>query len=407
MSLRRSATFRWARSLALITTGVLVLAACGSDDPVDEAQPEESEEAADEVDEEETTEEDGSEDVGESADEVVTMRFASSQVPGSDVQDGIQWWADRLEEESGGSIQIEMFDSGTLLENPESIKGVVDGRADIGFATLIYHHPGEIPLGGLWFVPGVGNANAAARMNATLDLAQGDTPFAQSWADNGVRVLAVTPIAPLGVGAVEPIEELADFEGLDIRSGGAIASAYAAVGANPQNIQVGDVYESLNRGLIDAWGGLPMSVGISFGLHEVAPHLFEMAELQGIGNGQIIIGEDLYQRLSDGQKEAIERTTEAYNDFAVGLLVERETAACQTYLDVGGSVTALSDSEREQWLTEIGDSLVESWVASVVETGMAEEEVRSFLAEFEESTESYAADSEYVDGFVSCREQAS
>jgi len=70
----------------------------------------------------------------------------------------------------------------------------------------------------------------------------------------------------------KPIKSLADMKGLKMRIGGFAGRVIERMGAIPQNIPGGDVYQALEKGTIDAAEWVGPYDDLKLGFHKVAPY---------------------------------------------------------------------------------------------------------------------------------------
>src|SRR5690606_3702872 len=77
--------------------------------------------------------------------EVVRLQFNSYLGNTTPQAQAIENFLSSVEERSNGTIEIERFWEGALLDGPSTLSGIASGRADIGHVATIYN-PSELPL---------------------------------------------------------------------------------------------------------------------------------------------------------------------------------------------------------------------------------------------------------------------
>lgn len=332
-------------------------------------------------------------------------QWTTLTVPGSATNDGVDWFAEQVAERTDGRVTINMNYGGALLGAQEEVSGIASGRADGGAITAQYY-PGDLPLTQIAFVPGIAS-NPAARMYAFTDLQEVNEAYAAEWEDAGLRLLANVPIGSYGVGTTDPVSGLDDLEGKRVRAVGHMATVFESIGASPVPTGGGEIYESLERGVLDAWSGQSLDVAAAASLNEVAPHLLATQNFGGAGHFAIVAGQHAWEGLCEADQVAIRDLAEEYQERAVEQLIAAEDEACTTFLESGGSATMLTEDEEEEWAAAVGDSIIEQWRTDAVDSGLSEEQVTEFEEDFTEMTTQAAADSEYVNAFVRCAQQDS
>ena len=154
-----------------------------------------------------------------------------------------------LEEKSKGRIKVAIHPGGALAPAPAHYENVVAGAFDIGW-TLQGYTPGRFPLSGVVEMPFLwSSAQEATRvfwqMFEELPALQNEY--------RDVKVLA-TWTHDLGqlYTASKPARTLSDLRGLKIRAPGPVqVSMLRALGAVPVTMPAGEIYDALERGVVD------------------------------------------------------------------------------------------------------------------------------------------------------------
>jgi TRAP-type C4-dicarboxylate transport system substrate-binding protein len=145
-------------------------------------------------------------------------------------------------------LDIKWYPVGTLLGGSEIYDGIVKGIADSGTSSFGYT-PGRFPVILTLNQPGIAppaNADAAAR---TV------WEHYNKWKPKeleDVKVLYIYATGPGWIHSRKPIHAVEDMKGLKIRVTGAGIGGVKAVGGDPIAMVMGEVYQSAQKGLIDA-----------------------------------------------------------------------------------------------------------------------------------------------------------
>lgn len=178
---------------------------------------------------------------------------------------GAQSMMQDLAEASGGRIDFESYHGGTAFANPTlQFEQVVRGVTDISQGPLTYV-PGRFALSELATVPLLVEDNVAGSIAMTR-LAQ--TWLAEEFAD--IHLLAIILTTPYQFHMAAPLDEFTELEGRRIRvSGPGLTALTEAFGGVPAGMPLPEVYEAMQRGVIDGaiapWTAVP-----TFHLDEVA-----------------------------------------------------------------------------------------------------------------------------------------
>ncbi|MFH0995553.1 MAG: TRAP transporter substrate-binding protein [Pseudomonadota bacterium] len=201
----------------------------------------------------------------QAADEKMQIRFSTWHVPaGADVQ---QLWIPMLEEmktRSNGRITYTMFAGGALGKGPDHFEIVKSGLADMGYATLSWT-PGRFPLTDVLSTPMV---CPAKWKGVEIGMAMYDKGLKDEF--NDVKVLHINNCVMAHLWTVKKIEKMEDLKGMKIRSPGGIQTlCIEALGATSVFMPLGDVYMSMETGVLDGVVTCPALVK-AFKINEVA-----------------------------------------------------------------------------------------------------------------------------------------
>jgi len=157
-------------------------------------------------------------------------------------------WVRRIEEDSGGRIAIELFPAGQLLKINEIYDGVRSGVADIGWG-LPAINAGRFPrlsTVGLPFLFETAEGASRALMDVYTE-GTFDPEF------RGLRVLYLHAHTAARVHTREhPVRRVEDFAGQRIRfPSPIIRDLLAEYGAEPVGVPAPQVYENLEKGVLD------------------------------------------------------------------------------------------------------------------------------------------------------------
>jgi TRAP-type mannitol/chloroaromatic compound transport system substrate-binding protein len=107
------------------------------------------------------------------------------------------------------------------------------------------------------------------------------------------------------------IKSVKDFEGLKFRVGGFGGRVLAKLGAVPQNIPAGEIYQALEKGTIDAAEWIGPYDDLKLGLHKVAQHYYYPAWWEGSTQFSLYINDKQWNGLSAEYKAIIEQASRA------------------------------------------------------------------------------------------------
>jgi TRAP-type C4-dicarboxylate transport system substrate-binding protein len=334
-------------------------------------------------------------------DEVITIRYTSVGATGSEIMDQTQWFADQVEERTGGRVRFELFLDGSLVGAAETLPAVLDGRADAGYLCDCYA-PNEFPVWSLFSTPFAGN-NAEAFMLTAMELYQAGGLLTDEFAQVGVHA---NWFHTIGAGLTymrEPISSVEDLRGMRLRAIGLTAEAFAAAGAEPVAMDPGEIYESVQRGAIDGVGTFFFPSAHAFGIHEVAPHVGDPGTGFYASVG-FIMNADVWASLPDDIQQVFDEVSEELmSGVAIDIYERASSKACDAFLDAGGSVTLFPADDLAAWQEEVLPGMLEAWKDRVVaKYGVDRAQVEQFYDTYTGTLARHVANSDHVPDAEAC-----
>src|SRR5690606_11281863 len=130
------------------------------------------------------------------------------------------------------------------------------------------------------------------------------------YAAQNVHLLHAIPTTTAVMGSREPVSSLDDIRGKSVRGYGMLLNALDKGGANAVAVPIGEVYESLDRGVIDGWFATTLDNAVlDFKLNEVTPHITDT----GAGAyqaGAILLNLDRWNGLSAEQQAILSQASD-------------------------------------------------------------------------------------------------
>lgn len=334
-------------------------------------------------------------------DQTFNLRFASYNVPDAAEAQTTAQWAKDVAEATDGRVEIEFFFQESLLTGVETLPGVADGRADLGFIADAYY-PGELPLTTVVGIPFV-TSNPEAQGRAFIDLYANNEALKAEWENQGVHVLTWAPVPSNIVAVKEPMDSLDDLAGRKIRGYGYVSQALEAADASAVGISQSEVYEALQRGVLDGTSGASLDIAVDRDYQEVAGHFVDVNS----GNYAMtanVINRDVWESMPEDIQDAITEVSENYLEEYLARLGELEVAACDELLEAGGDITLLPESETQAWAEEVGPQIRDQW-AEAVANSAGGVDADDFYEDYTSTLESYEADSDYESAMQRCAAQ--
>jgi TRAP-type C4-dicarboxylate transport system substrate-binding protein len=399
------------RGLALAAVALMVLA-CGSGEDEPATAPGEQTEGSEEPDDsasEEAEETDPSEADEGDAGQSFSLRYASYLPEGvTAVDEALEWIAqveERVADETPHEVEFELFLAGALADGAESLAAIRDGRTDVALIAP-GNNPSDLPLsqlGGLPFMSESPTAAAATWAQLSFDY----PPFREEWAAQNAVPVMWSVAGNATTGLAEPIESIADLDGLRLRAIGLHAAALNQIGVDATAMDAAEVYEAIERRVVDGYAtGAFVSAVLGLSWAEPGPHTVDLGMGQFTSAAGAVFNLEVWEGLPDSvQVIMLEVAGEVLSDFAPQNLEPLDAEACERIAELGGTAFRLPDSEISALRDEVFDEVFESWVSNVQDAGLDEAVALELADEFSQTEAQFADETAYVDGLIACTQQ--
>lgn len=337
---------RSCKTLFLLTlTVLLVLSGCSND----------------------TASTEGSEDPVKPKHELKLAHFFPGTHPAE--TDLIQPWAKAIEEATEGRVIITSYDSQTLLQADAIYDGVADGIADMGLSCFSYTR-GRFPVLEVFELPGITYLNSKVASRVAWEGIQKLNPEEVQ----DTKLMMVIATGPGDLYTKEPINNLEDIQGLELRATGLSAKSLEMLGATPVAMPQSEAYEALSKGVVQGNLG-PIEVLKGWRQAEVTENLTLTPFLYNT-LFFININLDKWNAIDPEDQEAILSVNQQYfEQVGMGLWdMQNEDALAWAKEEQGMQVMTLSQEEQDKW-KEILKPILDDYVANMNESGIKGQEI--------------------------------
>jgi TRAP-type C4-dicarboxylate transport system substrate-binding protein len=269
-----------------------------------------------------------------------------------------------------GNMEVEYFPGATLLEGDQILDGVINGTADMGIVAVAYT-VGRFPISFMFEYPAE-YVSAKAASYTMRDAIEQLQPVELS----DVKILFPFCSGPGAFLSKVPVRSFDDMKGLQIRANAIQAEAMQAVGAVPATLTMGETYDALRSGIVDAFVGL-QDAGYTFKLYEVAQNMtfYPFCNIAFY----VVMSNDTYDALTDEQKQIVDdvsaRVFEESASMYQGLTGQLTIDAV---LENGGEIITLSDEEIAKFKEATG-GLLDDYAAGLDANGLNGSEAKELI----------------------------
>lgn len=266
-------------------------------------------------------------------------------------------WAERITAQSNGLIKIDEFDGFVLATNLNAYDRVLSDVIQITWANQNYSQgvfPGtevvSLPL----------TARTAEEASVALWRLFADGPLAKEY--SSIHPFLLIGVPQQGIQTRNKlVKTLADVQGLRLIAGAKInTQAVSAIGAAPLSINVGDMYEALERGTADGCI-MPYTAFDPFKLAEVTHYHLEVPF--GSAAAMVFMSKTKWDSLSPAIQQVFNDNSgeAASRAFAKVWDVEQQRERDVLMHSPGHTITTPTAEELKPWAERM-QSLRDNWI---------------------------------------------
>ncbi|WP_037314108.1 TRAP transporter substrate-binding protein [Ruegeria halocynthiae] len=279
----------------------------------------------------------------------------------------IDVWADKIEADSDGRIEITRYPSMQLGgKPPELLDQVIDGVIDITW-NVIGYTPGRFPSTEVFELPFlVSDAKPASAAFWTLleeDIAE------REFSD--VKVLGGWVHGPGVIHSNKEIVTPDDFNGMKVRGASRQVNALlSTLGATPVGMPVPAVPEALSKGVIDGTT-IPWEVTKALKVPELVENHTEFSgPMMYTVTFVLAMNKDKYAALPDDLKAVVDQHSGLeFSVFAGEVQQANDDPAREIALDRGNNIVTLDEEQSAVWATA-SQPVYDAWLAEMSEKGI-------------------------------------
>lgn len=236
------------------------------------------------------------------------------------------------------------------------------GEGEICSANQVFDsvQEGTVQAGGDWSGYWAGKDPAFELLSTTMNLFSGLDYYVWFEQGGGIDVaqklygqydLMWFPIlchfSESGIRSSKPITSIADLQTMKTRLGGVMAGRVGAkLGFNITTVPAAELYESLQRGVIDAGEFSGPNADSTLKLQEVAKYWVEPAWYQSAGNNGVIINKAAWDALPEAYQQAVATAAAACRGEGLARYTWLDSVAASKMIDQEGvTVTYMNEDD--------------------------------------------------------------
>ncbi len=279
-------------------------------------------------------------------------------------------WGKEIAEKSGGRLNLRVFPSMQLGgKPPELYKQMVRGLSDITF-TLPGYTSADFPLMSLSELPGMANSSE----EGTRKMWQHMKFFTDGEMKESKPLVIWTGDTAAVMTRSKAVRRLEDMKGMKIRTpSSAQSEQLIALGATPIDMPAGQIYNSIERGVVDG-ALISMAGAIDFKLLEVCRHFTIDVP---VGRSPFTTNMNLarYQKLPADLRKIIDDTTGLGLSLRAAANIQKHSDDAVAAARRDKEVISLSADEQRRW-TAVFASMIRAQLTATDKPGVP---ARDFL----------------------------
>ncbi len=267
----------------------------------------------------------------------VELIFTSVSVSGDSHTEAMYVFADKVKELTGGSVEVKVYDNGTLFSSENEFDALLSGEADlayISFPTLATQIPSFSMFGSGYFF------SSYEHMNAVLN---GEIAHNYIW-PKVKDTLNIVPLGSMYLGSREintrnkEINSYADMNGLLLRMPNSESWLFLgkALGANPTPLSFSELYTALQTGAVDGQDN-PLPTVEKAKFYEVTKYLAITNHV--IDSIMPCINKDKWNSMTEDQQKAVQKAMDFAIKFNDEARINSEASLVDFFLEKGMTVT--------------------------------------------------------------------
>lgn len=279
----------------------------------------------------------------------------------------VKYWMEEVSKRTNGRVKFKTYYSGTLLGGSESMPGCSRGMCDLTLCPDGYTAD-RTPLSmvqSLLFM----TDKMDAYMKAIYSFFSTEQLLIDEFSKNNLHLFGAIPVSSNILGAKQKINSLESLKNKRVRSMSVIADTYSILGATPVGMSLGEVYDGVDKGVIDAYSMTDFTLASMFRLYEVAPYMIDT----GMGQFGVMwfvinkrkwdgLPKDIQQIMTEVAEEAINKHVELYQKIESDLVGKAHEG--------GAKIVILTEEEKAKWKAVAAEKVWNKWKSDMKSKGL-------------------------------------
>jgi TRAP-type mannitol/chloroaromatic compound transport system substrate-binding protein len=269
-----------------------------------------------------------------------TWKMASAWPAGTQIQWAADFFAEKVNAMSGGRLEIKSYPAGKLVGALEIFDAVKMGTIDVAHCSPAYWI-GKIPSAALFgYIP---FGMEAVPYLTWIYEGEGMALYQEMYSSYDFGYAAPCGILPAEnlAWSNKPIHSMGDFKGLKFRTSGYWGEILTGAGASVVMLPAGEIYEAIQRNVIDAGEFSIPSMDKTLAFHEIAKYLLVPGIHQPSTLLDMLVSKKAWEKLPDDLKEIVKSAAEATTMRMYTNSISKDISALEFFKDKGINIQYL------------------------------------------------------------------
>lgn len=284
------------------------------------------------------------------------------------------FFAEEVKRLTNGEVQIKIYWANALGAPKENLTLMSNGAIDMAAMSAGYF-PAQLPLHAAPNSLPMAMDNIEQASKIMQALTEQIPAFDKETKRNNIISIFFHLLNPYYLVTTKPVQKLEDLQGLKIRTWGEdMPKLVEAAGATPVTIFLPELYENLQRGVID---GCPFSVDLmqTYRIYEVAKHVTEVVMWEGPSWG-IWMNRTKWNNLPEEHKAAIVKAAQFARRNELKTTAQAAVNARSFLKKQGVTFHQFPEEDLAQWKAQSPD-FFERWIRKMETKGLGKETRRA------------------------------
>ncbi|WP_068304636.1 TRAP transporter substrate-binding protein [Pararhodobacter sp. CCB-MM2] len=247
---------------------------------------------------------------------------------------GAQRLADRITAASDGALTVQVFSAGEMVPPLQSLDAVIDGSAEMSHGAAYYWQNKSVALS---FFTGVPFGMTASEISGWMRYLGGQELWDEVYDQFGLQgFLSGNTGTQAGGWFRNPLNSLADVQGLRFRTPGLGGQVWQALGASVTNMAAGEIFAALQTGTLDAAEFVGPYNDLALGFHQVCNHYYTSSFVEPGLATELVVDKAKYQELPSNLQAIVKDVCQAEYENVYSDFVANDPRALRTLVEEHG-----------------------------------------------------------------------